>query len=50
MSIHSIRPAPGLTRRDALRMAAAASLGLGAAGVLPAFAAAAPLKGNEKLA
>ena len=50
MPIHSIGPgpAPGLTRRDALRMAVAGSVGLGAAGVLPAFAATAPLKGNLK--
>lgn len=50
MPIHSIGPgpAPGLTRRDALRMAVAGSVGLGAAAVLPAFAATAPLKGNLK--
>lgn len=55
MSIHSIRPAPatGLTRRDALRLAVAGSIGLGAvttAGALPAVAATAPLKGNLKQA
>lgn len=53
MSIHSIRPAPatGLTRRDALRIAVAGSIGTGAAttaGALPAFAATAPLKGKLK--
>lgn len=50
MSIQSIGSiqASRLTRRDALRMAVAGSLGLGAAGVLPAMANAAPLKGNLK--
>ncbi|KAG0730949.1 hypothetical protein G6F23_015791 [Rhizopus arrhizus] len=50
MSIHSIRPAPatGLTRRDALRLAVAGGIGLGAAGGLPAVAADAPLKGHLK--
>ena len=41
----------GLTRRDALRIAVAGGIGLGAgtiAGTLPAFAATAPLKGNLK--
>ena len=50
MSIHPIGSIQGarLTRRDALRMAVAGSIGLGAAGVLPAMAATAPLKGNLK--
>ncbi len=50
MSIHSIEPAPapGLTRRDALRMAVAGSVGLLAAGVLPAVASAPSLKGRLK--
>ena len=48
MSIHSIGPASGLTRRDALRMAFAGGLGLAAAAALPSFAAQAPLKGNLK--
>ncbi|MET7140951.1 TIM barrel protein [Xanthomonas sp. PPL139] len=51
MSIHSIEPAPasGFTRRDALRLAVAGSLGLGAAaGMLSARAAGTPLRGNLK--
>ncbi|HEL7630841.1 TPA: TIM barrel protein [Stenotrophomonas maltophilia] len=48
MSIHSIGPASGLTRRDALRMAFAGGLGLAAAAALPSFAAQPPLKGNLK--
>ncbi|MEA9589903.1 TIM barrel protein [Xanthomonas sp. WHRI 10064A] len=52
MSIQSSgpAPAPGFTRRDALRVAVAGSIGLGVAGMLPAFAAAAaePRKGHLK--
>ncbi|WP_115554239.1 hydroxypyruvate isomerase family protein [Xanthomonas arboricola] len=52
MSIQSSEPAPapGFTRRDALRVAVAGSIGLGVAGMLPAFAAAAaePRKGHLK--
>ena len=44
MSIHSIEPAPvpGLTRREALRLALTGSLGLAAAGILSTIASASP--------
>ncbi|MBB4132547.1 hydroxypyruvate isomerase [Xanthomonas campestris] len=50
MSIQSSgpAPAPGFTRRDALRVAVAGSFGLGVAGMLPAFAAATSRKGKLK--
>ncbi|KAB7770184.1 hydroxypyruvate isomerase family protein [Xanthomonas maliensis] len=50
MSIQSSGPppAPGVTRRDALRLGVAGSLGIGATRVLPAFGAASPRKGNLK--
>ena len=50
MPDHSIGSIQGarLTRRDALRIAVAGSIGLATAGVTPAIAATAPLKGNLK--
>jgi len=50
MPDHSIGSIQGarLTRRDALRIAVAGSIGLATAGVTPAMAATAPLQGNLK--